>query len=263
MSRFIFIILFVSLLFTSCRTSRNWKLVWSEEFNYTGLPDAKVWNFDTAGNAWAWGNNELQNYTAESLQNAKVEQGKLIITARKDSSNGKAYTSARLTTKNKIKLKYGRIEIRAKLPQGRGLWPAIWMLGDNIDTVGWPMCGEIDIMEFVGYQPDSVYATIHSEAYNHMKNTQKMKSLFIRQPQQFNTYAVEWSKDKIDFYCNNILYNSILNEHKTVREWPFDNSFFLLLNIAVGGNWGGKYGIDTNSFPAMMEIDYVRWWKKK
>ncbi|WP_225551050.1 glycoside hydrolase family 16 protein [Sphingobacterium bovistauri] len=247
----------------SCTTNKQWDLVWSEEFNYVGAPDATTWNFDTAGNAWGWGNNELQHYTSSKYNNAIVEDGVLKITARKEKIADKLYTSARLTTQNKIKFQYGKLEVRAKLPKGKGMWPAIWMLGQNIDSLGWPMCGEIDIMEYVGYEPDTVYATIHSDTYNHMRNTQKMKSIFIENPQAFHNYSIEWSKDKIDFYLNSQLYNTVLNEYKSTNEWPFDSNFFLLLNVAVGGNWGGKHGIDTLSFPAQMEVDYVRYYKRK
>lgn len=253
-------IIVVFIMLSSCQASKVWKLVWAEEFNYTGMPDAKIWNYDTIGNAWGWGNNELQFYTNRP-ENAFVSAGSLKIIAKKDSILNKKYSSARLTTKDKIKFQYGRIEIKAKLPKGKGVWPAIWLLGQNIDSVGWPLCGEIDIMEYVGYEPDTVYSTIHSDAYNHMKNTQKMKSAFITNPQDFNIYAIEWSKERIDFYVNGMLYNSIMNENKSVHEWPFSAPFYLLLNVAVGGNWGGKLGVDDHIFPASMEVDYVRLYK--
>lgn len=251
----------ILILISGCEKVPKCELVWSEEFNYEGPPNSSIWNFDIKGNDWGWGNNELQWYTDSSEQNAFVNQGTLKIVAKKDSVGGKGYTSARLNTHHKVSFNYGRLEIRAKLPQGRGIWPAIWMLGNNIDTIGWPKCGEIDIMEYVGYEPDSIYATIHSESYNHLKNTEKMKSLFIDNPQDFNIYAIEWSKDKIDFYCNDILYNTIINENMSENEWPFDKGFYLLLNVAVGGNWGGKYGVDPSIFPAIMEVDYVRLYK--
>lgn len=252
----------VLLVLSGCRQHHGWKLVWAEEFDYNGLPDSTIWNYDTKGNDWGWGNNELQFYTHSNPKNAWVSNGALKINATRDSVEGKAYTSARLTTRDKVGVRYGRIEVKARLPKGKGLWSAIWMLGSNIDSVGWPMCGEIDIMEYVGYQPDSVYATIHSDAYNHMKNTQKMKSLSIEDPGAYNIYAIEWSADKIDFYCNDKLYNTVINEGTSVREWPFDKEFYLLLNVAVGGNWGGKHGIDNSVFPATMEVDYVRLYEK-
>lgn len=246
-----------------CDRSSNWNLVWSDEFDYSGMPDTNIWNYDTIGNAWGWGNNELQFYTSHNPKNVEVQNGILSIIARRDTIAGKQYSSARLTTKHKKSFQYGRIEVRAKLPKGRGTWPAIWMLGENVDSVGWPMCGEIDIMEYVGYMPDTVYATIHSEAYNHMKGTQKMKSTFISNPNDFNIYAIEWSEGKIDFFFNDILYNTVINEYQTEREWPFSAPFYLLLNVAVGGNWGGKFGVDDAVFPATMEIDYVRLYERK
>lgn len=235
----------------------GWKLTWSEEFNTNGLPDSAVWGYAEGGNGY--GNNELQYYTKADTNNAIVKNGKLFITARKEIKENNQYTSARLFTKDKAEFKYGRIEVSAKLPPGRGTWPAIWMLGKNRQELGWPDCGEIDIMEHVGYDRDSVHGTIHTKAYNHIKGTQKSKAIFIKDPYTaFNTYAIEWTPEKIDFLVNDVVYNHIDNEHKTTAEWPFDQPFYLILNLAVGGNWGGKMGIDEKAFPATMEVDYVR-----
>lgn len=251
---------FLLLLLVGCARKNESTMLWSEEFNYKGKPDPQIWSYDTKGNAWNWGNNELQYYTDSLAENAYVSNGSLKIIALKDSLGGKGFSSARLITYHKMNFNYGRLEIRAKLPTGRGIWPAIWMLGTNIEEVGWPLCGEIDIMEYVGYQPDSVYGTIHSETYNHLKNTQKMNSIFIEKPDAFNVYAVEWSSDNISFFCNDVMYNSITRaaNDSTAKEWPFDKPFYLLLNVAVGGNWGGKYGVDDSIFPATMEVDYIR-----
>lgn len=233
------------------------KLVWADEFNYKGLPDSSKWNYDIGGHGW--GNNELQFYTANDTLNAVVEEGVLKITARRQVKEKRQYTSARLQTKKKASFKYGKIEVRAKLPAGRGAWPAIWMLGDNIGKEGWPRCGEIDIMEHVGYEKDSIFGTIHSEAYNHMKGTQKGKGIFIATPyDQFHTYSIEWTPEKIDFMVDGVIYNHFINEHQTTKEWPFDQPFFLILNLAVGGNWGGKKGVDESVFPATLQVDYVR-----
>ena len=137
------------------------------------------------------------------------------------------------------------------------------MLGANIDDVDWPASGEIDIMEHVGFQKDSIFGTIHSKSYNHAIGTQKVKSIFINNPyDSFHLYSIEWTPEKMDFFLDNTLYNHIENEHKTVAEWPFDAPFFLLLNLAVGGNWGGQKGVDTSVFPAAMEVDYVRVYKQ-
>ena len=235
----------------------KWKLAWSDEFNYKGLPDSTKWGYDIGGHGW--GNSELQYYTNKDTSNASVDNGILKITARKQTKQSNAFTSARLLTKGKVDFKYGKIEIRAKLPSGRGTWPAIWMLGNNIDQAGWPYCGEIDIMEHVGYQKDSIFGTIHSNAYNHIKGTQKMKGIFISNPySQFHIYSIEWTPEKIDFLMDGVVYNHFANEHLSINEWAFDQPFHLLLNIAVGGGWGGKMGVDESIFPVAMEVDYVR-----
>lgn len=235
-------------------------LLWSEEFNYIGLPDSTKWSYDVGGHGW--GNNEWQYYTKSDTANAKVKNGVLQITARKEPKENKEYTSARLVTKNKVDFKYGRIDIRARLPKGRGTWPAIWMLGKSHPQTGWPLCGEIDIMEYVGFEPDSVFGTIHTQAYNHMQNTQKGKKTFIEKPyDNFHIYTLNWTPEKLEFMVDGKIYNKILNEHKTKAEWPFDDPFYLILNIAIGGNLGGKHGVDEMIFPATMEIDYIRLFK--
>lgn len=241
----------------------GYTLRWSDEFNKNGLPDKTKWSFDTAGNAYGWGNNEWQYYTSNRKSNAVVKNGVLRITARKEAMGGKQYTSARLITKGKASFTYGRMEIRAKLPPGRGTWPAIWMLGDNIFEKGWPLCGEIDIMEHVGYEKDSIYGTIHSDTYNHVKGTQKTKAIYISNPYSaFHVYSIEWTPERMDFFVDGQLYNSVQNEHRSEKEWPFDQPFFFILNLAVGGNWGGKMGVDEKVFPATMEVDYVRVYQK-
>jgi len=243
-------------------TVSGWKLSWSDEFNYKGLPDSTKWNYDVGGHGW--GNNELQYYTEKDTLNAIVKGGYLNIIARKQIKENKQYTSARILTKNKADFKYGKIEVQAKLPAGRGTWPAIWMLGKNIDNAGWPLCGEIDIMEHVGYNKDSIFGTIHTESYNHIKGTQKMKGIFIDKPyDSFHVFSIEWTPEKIDFMMDGVVYNHIVNEHLTTNEWPFDQPFYLIMNLAIGGGWGGKKGIDETVFPAVMQIDYVRVYKKE
>lgn len=238
-------------------SNTKWKLAWSDEFNYTGLPDTTKWRYDVGGNGW--GNNELQYYTKADTNNAMVRNGVLSIIAHKEKVEKKDYTSARLVTKGKADWTYGRIEIRAKLPKGRGTWPAGWMLGSNIKEAGWPLCGEIDIMEHVGYDPDTIVGSIHTKAYNHVKGTQKTKHLFIKNPYtEFHTYSIEWTAERMDFLLDDKVYLSVENEHKTSAEWPFDAPQYLLLNLAVGGNWGGKKGVDDTIFPVTMEVDYVR-----
>ncbi len=233
------------------------KLVWSDEFTNTGLPDSSKWKFDMGGHGW--GNNELQYYTNRDTQNAFVRNGVLLITARKQNKENRNYTSAKLTTRGIREFQFGRIEVRAKLPAGRGTWPAIWMLGANIKEAGWPGCGEIDIMEHVGYNKDSIFGTVHSAAYNHVKGTQKGKGVFIAEPYtQFHLYTIDWTAEKIDFLLDDKVYYSVQNEHLTTKEWPFSQPFYLILNLAIGGGWGGKMGVDNGIFPAVMEVDYVR-----
>lgn len=243
-------------------TRNGWKLVWSDEFNDQGEPDSTKWGYHPG--AHGGGNNELQYYTANDTLNAVVANGVLKIIARKEIRENKAYTSSKLQTRNKAAFTYGRIEVRAKLPAGRGTWPAIWMLGTNIDSSTWPACGEIDIMEHVGYEKDSIYGTIHSDAYNHIKGTQKGKAIYTADPySRFHVYAIEWSPEKIDFMMDGVVYNHIRNEHLSVKEWPFDAPFYLILNLAIGGGWGGKKGVDDTIFPATMEVDWVRVFQTK
>jgi beta-glucanase (GH16 family) len=237
--------------------SQEKKLVWADEFNYSGLPDSTKWSYDTGGHGW--GNNELQFYTAARMENARVENGHLIIEAKMEIYDSSNYTSARLISKGKGDWKYGRIEVKAKLPHGTGIWPAIWMLPTKWVYGGWPKSGEIDIMEFVGYMPDSLFGTVHTAAYNHSIGTQKGGSILKKTlSNQFHIYSIEWSPEKINFLIDDELYFVFENDKSGSDAWPFDEEFHLLLNIAVGGNWGGKMGIDENIFPQKMFIDYVR-----
>lgn len=239
-------------------------LIWSDEFNYKGLPDTTKWNFDTHGNAYGWGNNESQFYTNKEINNAVVKDGYLHIIAKKENHENKNYTSARLTTSNKFNFTYGRVDVRAKLPAGKGTWPAIWMLGEKIQNTKWPDCGEIDIMEHVGYDPGKMHGTVHTKAYNHVIGTQRGKAIDLPNPfSGFHVYSIEWTKDKIDFLLDNKVYHSFANEHKTEAEWPFDSPEYIILNLAIGGNWGGKMGIDDAIFPVSMLVDYVRVYQKK
>lgn len=242
----------------------TYQLVWSDEFDYEGLPDQEKWGYDVGGHGW--GNNELQFYTEG--KNVQVGDGYLTITARKEKYNHLNYTSTRLITKNKGDWLYGKIEVRAKLPSGRGTWPAIWMLPTDWKYGGWPRSGEIDIMEHVGYNQGRIHGTIHTAAYNHMKGTQIGKSV-VREDatETFYTYAVEWLPDKIKFLIDDKLYfvykPANLINCPTEEEWPFDQRFHLLLNIAVGGNWGGARGVDDRIFPQEMVVDYVRVYQAK
>jgi beta-glucanase (GH16 family) len=241
----------------------TWQLVWDEEFDYTGLPDSSRWSYDTKGNSWDWGNNEAQYYTAGDTANANVSEGLLTITARIDSIGGKRYTSARLTTKGKGDWLYGRFEIRAKLPTGLGTWPAIWMLPTDWEYGSWPASGEIDIMENVGYDPDTIVGSAHTQSYNHVQGTQKNARIYLSTSYtDFHLYAIEWEKDECRFYVDDNPYFIFKNEGTGFAEWPFDKRFHLLLNLAIGGNWGGQKGIDDSLFPHRFQIDYVRVYQK-
>lgn len=242
--------------------SKYKKLVWSDEFNKPGLPDSEKWGYDTARGCpqnCGWGNNELQYYTYRDKKNARVENGKLIVEARKETKADAKFTSARLVTKSKGDWKFGRIEVKARIPKGRGMWPAIWMLPTNWEYGGWPKSGEIDIMEHVGYWKDSLFGTVHTGAYNGMLGTQKGKGIYRTDLyNKFHVYAIEWTQESISFFIDKNKYFEFKNDHTNTDAWPFDKSFHLLINIAVGGNWGGKFGVDESVFPQRMEIDYVR-----
>jgi len=232
---------------------------WADEFDYTGLPEASKWDYDLGGSGW--GNNEKQLYT-NSLSNVSVGDGKLTITAKKESMNGMAYTSTRLVTRNKMDVLYGRFEVKAKLPTGRGTWPAIWMLPTDRSYGEWPKSGEIDIMEHVGYDQNNVHFSTHTEAYYFRINTQKTSSKLIPDASTaFHLYRVDWTPYAVRGYFDNVLVFEFVNEGKGYKVWPFDKRFHLLLNLAVGGDWGGAQGIDDNIFPQKFEIDYVKYFK--
>lgn len=232
------------------------KLVWSDEFNYQGLPDPLKWGYDTGGRGW--GNHELQNYTFKETKNARVENGNLIIEARKEQSGRNEYSSARLLTKGKADWTYGRIDVRAKLPKGVGTWPAIWMLGSNT-PLKWPDDGEIDIMEHVGYNHGVIHASIHCKKYYHRIGTQKTATIAVPDcSEEFHVYSLDWDAEKITMLIDNKPYFSFANEHSDRTGWPFDTPAYLLLNVAVGGDWGGQKGVDASVYPQRMEIDYVR-----
>lgn len=232
---------------------------WSDEFDYNGSPSNTKWGYDVGGSGW--GNNELQYYSSE-LSNASVADGKLTITARKEYSNGKDYTSARLVSKGKGDFLYGRIEVKAKLPSGKGTWPAIWMLPTDWEYGGWPKSGEIDIMEHVGYDQNRVHVTVHTEAYNHGINTQRGTNKVITTAStEFHLYRVDWTPYALRGYIDNEQMFEFVNEGKGSPVWPFDKKFHILLNIAFGGNWGGAQGIDASVLPQKLEVDYVRVFK--
>jgi beta-glucanase (GH16 family) len=242
---------------------KGWKFentpVWADDFDYTGAPDTTKWGYDIGGRGW--GNNELQYYT-NSIDNASVDSSILSITARKETKEGRNYTSARLVTKNKGDFLYGRFEVRAKLPAGRGTWPAIWMLPTDWEYGDWPKSGEIDIMEHVGFDPDNIHISAHTEKYYFKINTQKTAIKRISNATtEFHLYRVDWTPAALRGYIDDQLIFEFRNEGKGYEGWPFDKRFHLLLNVAVGGDWGGQKGIDETAFPTVMEVDYVRVYK--
>jgi beta-glucanase (GH16 family) len=248
----------------------DWKLVWSDEFDKPGLPDPTKWGYEEGFIR----NNEAQYYTRRP-ENARVEDGMLVIEARKErfanpsydpaaKGTGRRsrafadYTSASLTTRAKASWTYGRIEVRAKLPSGRGTWPAIWTLGTN-SAVGWPACGEIDIMEFVGFDPGIIHANIHTRKYNHVQKTGKGSQLTVPDASdQFHVYALEWDANHLDFFVDARKYFTFTNEGSGADAWPYDKGQYLILNLAIGGAWGAAKGIDENCFPQRYYVDYVR-----
>jgi beta-glucanase (GH16 family) len=277
MVRYFRIILTIIISLSSVSIAQ-WKLVFSDEFNYAGLPDPNKWDYETGFIR----NNESQYYTKSRLENARVEDGTLVITAIKEKYPNPAYdpnsqnrpgritreyadyTSASLITSGKESFLYGRVEVRAKLPTGRGTWPAIWMLGTNIRQVGWPTCGEIDIMENVGFDPNKIHGNIHTQSYNHTRKTNKGATVEIDKPyEKFNVYAIEWFDDHIDFFIDDNKYFTFKNEGTGNAVWPYDKEQYLILNFAIGGDWGGQKGIDEIIFPQKYYIDYVRVYKQE
>ncbi|HVZ57230.1 MAG TPA: glycoside hydrolase family 16 protein [Chitinophagaceae bacterium] len=253
--------LFLLSAFTFPAHGQKYRLVWHDEFNYRGLPDSTKWNYDTGGHGW--GNHELEYYTARRLENARVDHGLLTIEARKEDYQGMHYTSARLVTKGKADWQYGKIEVRAKLPKGRGTWPAIWMLGSTT-PLRWPDDGEIDIMEHVGFHPGFIHGSIHCKKYYHSIGTQKTDTIQVPDcSDAFHVYGLEWDKDTVRISVDGKVYFRFGNEHSGYAGWPFDNKMHLLLNVAVGGDWGGQKGVDDSIWPQKMEIDYVRVWQRK
>jgi len=251
-------IIVVALFLLAACTEKKKQLVWSDEFDQPGAPDATKWGYDL-GASNGWGNNELEYYTRDP-KNVRIEEGKLVIEAHKDSLEGKPFTSCRIVSKGKGDWLYGRVEVKAKLPHTKGTWPAIWMLSSDNSYGDWPTSGEIDIMEHVGYDPGVIHGTIHTEAYNHIKKTQKEGKVNVPDAQdQFHVYAIEWTKDKMDFIVDDSVYHSVPRDPKDdYKGWPFDKPFHLIMNVAVGGNWGGKEGVDETGWPQRMEVDYVR-----
>jgi beta-glucanase (GH16 family) len=230
----------------------GWELVWSEEFDTPGMPDPATWGYEVGYVR----NNEEQYYTDARSENVRVENGTLVIEARQDGWDGHAITSGSINTLGKRSFLYGRIEVRALLPTGNGTWPAIWTLGTNIGAVGWPTCGEIDIMENVGFEPLTIYGTVHMGAGaqgGHQDATAPWTD--------WHVYAIEWFADRIDFFVDDTSYFTYTNDGSGNASWPFDQDQYLLLNLAIGGAWGGQHGVDDSIFPARYSVDYVRYYR--
>lgn len=237
-------------------------LVWADEFDENGAPDADKWTYDIGHGTNGWGNNEVQNYT-DNTENVRVEDGHLVIEAHKKDGD---WTSARIKTQGLKSFKYVTVKVRAKLPKGSGTWPAIWMLGSNITDVGWPACGEVDIMEHVGKDPGVVHSALHTpSSYGNTQNTGTKEVADFNEA--FHVYEAEWTSEQITFRIDGEAFYSYNPNEKNDQTWPFNDQFFLIMNIAMGGNWGSdpqyetggrKNGIDPELTQARMEIDYVR-----
>lgn len=264
-------VLLIILFHTTNCIAQKTKLVWQEEFNYVGLPNDQKWTYEEGFVR----NRETQYYTIKNKNNVWVENGYLTITGLKKSIVNKQfvqgstswktkdslaqYTSASITTLGKAHWKYGRIEIRAKLPNAKGMWPAIWMMGIiNKKVINWPTCGEIDIMEFVGSDTNHIHAAVHYEQNNEAGFASSINKTFITNASTtFNVYALEWTKDKLEFYVNNVLYHSFKIETAMLKKNnPFRKPFYLIINLAMGANWPGK--IDDLALPQKFLIDYIR-----
>jgi beta-glucanase (GH16 family) len=233
-------------------------VAWSDEFDYTGAPDPAKWQYDVGGGGW--GNSELQYYT-NTTNNASVANGILTITARKENMGGMGYTSSRMVSKFSSDMLYGRIEMKIKIPAGRGTWPAGWMLPNDYAYGSWPNSGEIDIMEYVGFDPNNVHFSTHDQA-NYGGNSKTSTLNIPTATTTFHLYRMDWTPDAIKGYYDDQLVFTYTNDKKgQFATWPFDKPFHILLNLAIGGTWGGTQGVDDTIFPVSMQVDYVRFYK--
>ena len=273
--KFLSIIVVMLFFVTSCNKEKNssdensqpqnenneYQLVWSDDFEENVINEDN-WTFEI----WDAGrvNNEWQQYV-ENTDNYKLENGFLHIIVTKTGANEKGgYTSTRLVSKGKKEFKYGRLEFRAKMPKGVGTWPALWMLGANINEVGWPECGEIDIMEYVGFQSDTTHTNVHTK-YQSGTTDFHVETPLTTAEEDFHIYGLTWTSSKLEFYLDdpNNITNTYAPSVKTIDNWPFDQPFFMIMNFAVGGNWGGKNGVDDSIWPQEMVVDYVKVYQLK
>ena len=243
--------------FSTPETYPGYSLVWSDEFSGTNL-DLNFWNHELGNGSSGWGNNELEYYT-NSYRNVFVSNGNLIIEARRESFSNFNYTSSRLTTQGKKAFKFGRIDIRAKLPIGKGIWPALWMLGSNINSVGWPACGETDIMELIGSIPGTVTGTMHWKGAGggHASKGENYDLPSGDFSEQFHVFSIEWTEDNIKWYIDDQLFLATSSSDTGAEYYPFNADQFFIFNVAVGGNWPGSPDY-TTVFPQRMFVDYVR-----
>ena len=260
MKNIVFVMILISFTSVNAGAQQStWNLIWNDEFNGTAgsMPDSTKWAYELGGTGWQ-NNRELQYYTNRA-DNASLDgQGHLIITARQEEYKNRYYTSARLNTAGKFESTYGRFEARIKLPQGQGLWPAFWMLGSNIKQSPWPACGEIDIMENIGREPATNRGSLHGQGYSGGHNLHGRLDLNTKLSDDFHIYAIEWEPNVVRFYLDNVLYQTRTpDDVPDGSKWAFDHPFYMILNVAVGGNWGGNPD-STTVFPQQMIVDYVR-----
>jgi beta-glucanase (GH16 family) len=258
---FVFLaLLLLAALLSSC--TPGWRLTWSDEFDLPdgSPPDPENWNHSTGGDGW--GNSELQTYT-DHIENAYIENGMLVIQAIEEDYMGRHYTSARLNTMVWHEFQYGRIEVRARLPNTQGIWPAIWMMPSRANYGNWPASGEIDIMEMIGSEPFRAYGTLHYGNPHEMQSDSYDLSGGATFDQDFHVFAIEWEENEIRWYVDDVLYHSASEWFTSTADYPapFDLSFYLILNVAVGGTWPGNPD-ETSVFPQIMQIDYVRVYQK-
>ena len=259
------------LMFQFCTTDdnqtlpeRNWQLTWSDEFDGPAgqSPDPAKWSFDIGTGDNGWGNGEFQYYTSRSENAALDGQGNLRITARREAFSGAPFTSARIKTQGLFDQAYGRFEARIQLPYGPGIWPAFWLLGSDITSVGWPQCGEIDILEMRGQEPHLINGSVHGPGYSGGNAITKGYQLTNgRFDTDFHVYAVEWGSDYIDYFVDDVLYQRI-SAANVPGEWVYDHPFFIILNLAVGGNYVG-FPTSKTPFPQTMTVDYVKVYAEK
>jgi beta-glucanase (GH16 family) len=239
----------------------GWKTSWADEFDGPEI-NTDIWTHEIGNGDNGWGNQELEYYT-DAPENSRIEDGKLVIEARNDSWNGKEYTSARMITWHKKSMHYGRVDIRAKLPTGQGIWPALWMLGDNLDTKGWPACGETDIMELIGNQPSTSHATVHFGANGTHSYFGKQYSLNGEIfNDRFHVFSLVWEFNQLWFYVDDILFYEFTSKETQGQPYPFNDPSFFLFNVAIGGQWPGDPD-ETTVFPQQMVVDYIRVFEKE